>query len=89
MKENILIQFNISIYSDAPRIEYGNQRTVVPSRGVWNAEQMPFLMPQNGMSYTILNTNGRTGRNELNELAEMVRTHSFSKNDNFRIIHLL
>lgn len=33
---------------------------------------MKFLSPQSGMRYSILNTNHRTSRNELTELAKMV-----------------
>lgn len=66
------LQLNISINLDPPKLEYGNRRTLVPSRGVWRGEEMQFLSPQPGMKYSILNTNHRTMRNELNELAGMV-----------------
>lgn len=58
--------------SDAPKLEYANRRICVPSRGVWRGEDMQFLAPKSGMQYSILNTNYRTGRNELNDLARMV-----------------
>lgn len=61
--------------SDAPKLEYADRRTVVPSRGVWRGEDYKFLVPKIGMQYSILNTNGRTGRNELEDLAEMVSIH--------------
>lgn len=77
-KNTYLIQYFFKIIqhfnSDPPKLEYGNRRTIVPRAGVWRAEEMPFLMPQTGMQYTILNTNARTQRNELEDLARMVST---------------
>lgn len=57
---------------DPPKLEYGDRRTITPSRGVWRGEEMKFLVPRPGMEYAILNTNGRTGQNEMRELAAML-----------------
>lgn len=74
-----MLKINISINSDAPKLDYGNgQRPLAPSRGVWRGENMKFLMPKSGMKYIILNANYRTSRNELSELAGMVSIYILS-----------
>lgn len=59
---------------EAPGIQYGQNRIVQPSRGVWNIDRQQFLQPINDscVPWSIINTNFRTGMNELQELAEMV-----------------
>lgn len=47
------------------------------------------MMPKSGARYIILNTNQRTGRNELNDLARMVcQTYAQSINVNAVTIEL-
>lgn len=58
---------------DAPKIVYANSKIVTPAKGVWAGENMQFLMPNTGVQYSILCTNVRTRRNELEEFAKMVR----------------
>lgn len=58
--------------TDAPKLEYGNNRIITPSRGVWRGEDLRFLDPMPGIKWSIMSTNYRTQRRELEELAGMV-----------------
>lgn len=39
---------------DPPKLEYGNKRTVIPKRGVWRADGLPFLDPRGADLWAIL-----------------------------------
>lgn len=60
----------------APKIQYAN-RMVNVMNGVWRGEGMQFLRPETANKWAILNTNQRTRRNELDELAKMVWTRVY------------
>ncbi|KAJ6641425.1 Protein argonaute-2, partial [Pseudolycoriella hygida] len=61
---------------EAPKLVYGGNKTVQPQTGVWRGENMQFLMPKTRVQWAILNTNDKTSRIELKELAEKLQQYS-------------
>lgn len=55
-----------------PLIEYSNNKTMAPQRGVWRGEGMPFLIPERDTVWGVINADYRTQRSAIHELCGMV-----------------
>uniref|UniRef100_A0AAG5DU07 Argonaute 2 n=1 Tax=Anopheles atroparvus TaxID=41427 RepID=A0AAG5DU07_ANOAO len=85
---------------DAPSIQYANQQTVKPARGVWRAEGKPFLEPSTSLSkqpirWRILNLDQQTNESTISTFGNMlyeqakrcnVQMEPFSMRDTFVVV---
>lgn len=54
-----------------PSLEYGNKKILKPQDGVWRAEGVSLLRPNECLKWGILNTNFRTRENDIDNLGHL------------------
>lgn len=55
-----------------PTLEYGQRKAIVPQVGVWRAENMPFIAPQEIRNWGVLIMHDRTQRGSVNQFCQTV-----------------
>lgn len=57
---------------EPPTLEYGNNATIKPSRGVWRGETLSFIDAKTAVVWGALVLDDRTNRSAVDELCGMV-----------------
>lgn len=67
-----------------PMLEYSKNKTVLPSRGAWRAENIDFIVPQKNINWGVLILDYRTQRSQVEAfcktVGEIIHSKSFVRN---------